>query len=167
MTRQEQTREQTTSHERSGPPFPDWVFNYLINPLMSLILRSPLHGLVSGRLMLLTFTGRKSGRQFTTPVGYIREDATTLYVLTESPWWKNMRDGAPVSVHLQGRKRPGRAAASDDPKQAAHAVKLMVKQNGPDFARQRFGVAVSPDDSVEAIADSVQGTKVVRVELNR
>lgn len=34
----------------------------VINPLMEALLRSPLHGLVSDSLLLVTFTGRKSGR---------------------------------------------------------------------------------------------------------
>ena len=36
------------------------------------LLRSPLHGLVSGRIVLLAFTGRRSGRRFTVPVSYLR-----------------------------------------------------------------------------------------------
>jgi hypothetical protein len=40
------------------------------NDFMSWFLRSPLHGLLSNGMMLLTVTGRKTGKKYTTPVGY-------------------------------------------------------------------------------------------------
>ena len=58
------------ARDPAEPPFPPWVFKWIMNPAIKLILRSPLHGLMSKRLLLITFTGRKSGKQFTTPLGY-------------------------------------------------------------------------------------------------
>lgn len=45
----------------------------LYNPLVALVLKSPMHPLMSGSTMLLTFAGRKSGKQYTTPISYARE----------------------------------------------------------------------------------------------
>ncbi|MDE0053611.1 MAG: hypothetical protein OXT64_05055, partial [Gammaproteobacteria bacterium] len=39
----------------------------VINAGMRLLLRSPLHALASRSLMLITFTGRVTGRTYTTP----------------------------------------------------------------------------------------------------
>lgn len=36
-----------------------------MNPIMKGLLRSPLHRLLSGTLMLLTYTGRKTGTPYT------------------------------------------------------------------------------------------------------
>lgn len=44
----------------------------MLNVGVGLLLRSPLRGLVSGRVMLPTVTGRRSGGRFTVPVGYLR-----------------------------------------------------------------------------------------------
>jgi hypothetical protein len=44
------------------------VWNRTANPVVRLVLRSPLHGLLSSGL--ITVTGRRSGREFTFPVGY-------------------------------------------------------------------------------------------------
>jgi len=63
---------------------PDVAYK-IINPLMKLLLRSPLHTLVSGSLLLLTFTGTKTGNEYTTPVGYWVKDGR-LIVTTHSPW---------------------------------------------------------------------------------
>ena len=43
-----------------------------INPLVAAVLRSPFHWLLSFGLMLITVTGRRSGRRYTIPVGYQR-----------------------------------------------------------------------------------------------
>jgi hypothetical protein len=45
---------------------------HFVNPFVAALFRSRLHGLVSSRLMLLTYTGQRSGRTYTIPVGYIR-----------------------------------------------------------------------------------------------
>ena len=42
----------------------------LINPVVKVILRSPLHGLMSRNTILLEFKGRKSGKIYSTPVSY-------------------------------------------------------------------------------------------------
>lgn len=46
-------------------------FSQLMNCVPQLLLRSPLHGLMSNRYLLITFTGRKSGKRYTTPVAYL------------------------------------------------------------------------------------------------
>src|SRR5687768_285096 len=79
-----------------------------INPFVSMILRSPLHKVLSSRLLLLTYTGRTTGKRFTIPVGYTPE-GDTLTLFSGFGWWKNLRGGAPVVVCLQGRQRTGRA----------------------------------------------------------
>lgn len=89
----------------------------VINPTMRCLLRSPLHGLASGSLMLITFTGRRSGRRFTTPVRYIRRgDAIRCFTGAESKWWRNLKGGAEVTLRIAGRDRRYRATAiHDDP----------------------------------------------------
>jgi hypothetical protein len=69
-----------------------WV-RTLLNPVAKLILSSPLHGVMSRRLMLITFTGRRSGKRFTTPISYV-QDGDALLFGVGGPWWKNLRDGA-------------------------------------------------------------------------
>jgi hypothetical protein len=45
------------------------------------LLRSPLHRLASGSLLLITYRGRRSGRRFTFPVMYAeREGTLTIFV---------------------------------------------------------------------------------------
>src|SRR5229473_1475304 len=48
------------------------------NPIMRLVLGSRAHRMMSGQLMLLSFTGRRTGRSYTTPVSYVREGTNLL-----------------------------------------------------------------------------------------
>src|SRR5438093_9524163 len=70
------------------------------NPFMRLVLGSRAHQMMSGRLMLLSFTGRRTGRSYTTPVSYVRE-GTNLLVPGGGAWWKNLTSGT-ARVRLQG-----------------------------------------------------------------
>jgi len=87
------------------------------SPFVRALLRSPLHRLLSGSLLLVTYTGRKSGRSFTIPVMYA-EDADGLLVdvgrSAEKVWWRNLRGGASVRVRLRGRELNGVAEAVSD-----------------------------------------------------
>ena len=40
----------------------------IVNRAMKFMLRSPLHSIVDKKILLVTFTGRKSGKTYTTPV---------------------------------------------------------------------------------------------------
>nr|WP_321169283.1 SDR family oxidoreductase [Halorubrum rubrum] len=59
--------------ETRRPPLPDVAYE-LVNPVMSRLLRSPLHSLVSDSIPLLTFIGSRTGNEYTTPVGYWVKD---------------------------------------------------------------------------------------------
>ena len=43
------------------------------NSIMKWLIRSPLHGLVSKSMLVIGYTGRKSGRRYETPVNYVRD----------------------------------------------------------------------------------------------
>ena len=93
--------------EQQSAGVPKWV-----NSMMSSILHSPFHGMVSDKISLITFTGRKSGRQYSTPVSYTRRNGELL-VFTHGKWWQNLRGGAPVRVRVQGKELQGHALPVD------------------------------------------------------
>ncbi len=67
-----------------------------MNPFVRLLLRSPLHAVLSDTLLLLTYTGRTSGRRYTIPMAYSRVgDVITVFTL--HTWWKNLRGGASMA----------------------------------------------------------------------
>lgn len=96
-------------------PFAVW--NRTGNHAVALLLRSPLHPLVSGRMALITVTGRRTGREYTFPVDYRRDgDRVTIRVgwPARKVWWRNLREPADVRLRLAGHERAGRAQAQGD-----------------------------------------------------
>ncbi len=82
------------------------------NPFMVGLLRSRLHWPMSSFVMLLTVTGRMSGRRYTFPVGYQRDGGDVVVLVSEAPkkkWWRNFRTPGPVELHLRGRSCRGEA----------------------------------------------------------
>jgi deazaflavin-dependent oxidoreductase (nitroreductase family) len=74
------------------------------NPAIRWILGSPLHGLLSGNLLSLTYVGAKSGKRRTVPLSYVTVGGR-LYLCTRSSlWWRNLRGGRPVEIRLRGRR---------------------------------------------------------------
>ena len=101
----------------AGSHTPFALVNKVINPFVQGLLRSPAHGLFSGRLALLTVTGRRSGRTFTFPVGYHRDrERVTIGVgwPGRKRWWRNLVDGGRVEIRLAGVRRHGTAWARGD-----------------------------------------------------
>lgn len=122
----------------------------VINPVMRTLLRSPLHFLWSRSLMLITFTGRKSGRRYTTPVRYVRLDGIVrCFTSSENLWWRNLRGGAVVSLRIEGRERSYHATAiDDDPPRIRAALQHYLALFPQDAAYH--GIRLNPDKSLLA-----------------
>ena len=105
------------------------------NDFMSWVLRSPLHGMLSNGMLLITDTGRKTGRHYTTPVEYFHENGY-LFVMTSRSrtWWRNLKNGAQVSLLLQ--RKPVHAFAElelDEKLVEAHMLEYL--QHRPQIAK--------------------------------
>jgi hypothetical protein len=74
----------------------------LVNPMLSFLLRTPLAGPARKQLMVLSFTGRKTGRPYSIPVSAHVID-NDLYALTGAPWKQNFRGGAAAEVVYDGK----------------------------------------------------------------
>ncbi|MBA2754153.1 MAG: nitroreductase family deazaflavin-dependent oxidoreductase [Chloroflexia bacterium] len=73
----------------------------MANPFVRALLRSPLHGLLSHGVMLITVTGRRTGRPYTLPVQYIRRGDTIDIVSTgDRRWWRNVESGGQVMLRI-------------------------------------------------------------------
>jgi deazaflavin-dependent oxidoreductase (nitroreductase family) len=150
-----------------------WFRNKIANPFVRLLLRSPLHGMLSAALLLITYHGRKSGKEYTLPVQYVQDDHV-IYIVSGEPeqktWWRNLRGGTPVRLLLAGRTFTGKAnilAVDAEAVQIARALGLYL-QHFPAAAkmytvrRQKDG-SFNQEDLRRAVASNV----IVRVELEQ
>ena len=138
----------------------------ILNKTMKFILRSPLHGMISKYLLLITFTGRKSGKTYTTPVSYSREDGQVT-IFTHANWWKNLRGGAPVSLRLRGREIQGMAEPVAEDKQAVAAALTAHLRKSP-FDAKFYDVTMDEHGKpiAEDVAQAVQTVAMIRVQLS-
>ncbi len=104
----------------------------VVNPVVKALLCSPLHQLVSEHLMLLTFSGRKTGSTYTVVVGrHAVNGALVVPVGTTGRRWRlNFRGGAPVVVTIEGRRRRGRGELVEDPEEVACVHELLLDRLG-------------------------------------
>lgn len=98
------------------------------NPAVAAVLRSPAHPLLSGRLLLLSYVGRRSGRRYTTPAMYRdRPDGVDLFTPADATaWWRNFRGGHPADVLVRGAWRAGRGEVVPGEAAVAEHLRWMV-----------------------------------------
>ena len=145
------------SEAQSVPPF--------VNRAMKLILRSPVHGVVSKSILLITFTGRKSGYTYTTPVSYSQSD-DQVYIFSHADWWKNLRGGAPVRLRLRGRDFQGQAELVVEDKQAiAAGLKAHLRKVSSDAGFYSVTFDDQGNPRAEEIEKAVQTVVMIRVRL--
>lgn len=74
------------------------------------VLRSPLHRVLSGSLVLISFTGRRTGREHSRPVMFAGDEQGLIIFVghaAQKVWWRNLTERAPVRVRLRGRELEG------------------------------------------------------------
>jgi hypothetical protein len=116
------------------------------------ILRSPFHSLVSRQIAVITFTGRKSGRKFTTPVTYYAYNGKLL-LFTHRLWWKNLTNSAPVTMILRGQERHGLASATNDSARMVAELRAFIAHYGIKQARM-LGLEIAPTATPQQISDT-------------
>ena len=141
-------------------------YNRLVNPVMRVLLRSPLHGAVSGNISILHFKGRRSGRALNTPLSYVRDGDTVLFLSsTNTGWWKNFRDGEPaVEVELGRERLPGTATLLEGD---SEALRDRVRQFLTALPRDAMVYGIKLDKSRLPVEDSLAkaAPKLILVEV--
>ena len=133
----------------------------VVNRVMALLLCSPLHILMSSSILLIRFTGRRSGRRRTTPVRYLRESDGRLVCLTsrQTAWWHNFREPASVELQLAGRRVPATAQAFPEAAAEIEAVlQRMLAAHPSDAAYHGIDAkrgAVDKEQLRQAVANDV------------
>jgi len=153
-----------TDAETAPRPIPTFVpvFNRLLGPL----LRSPLHRVISGRLLVLSLSGRKSGKRYTVTISYVAHEGRLL-IGTQRPWSKNLAGGTPVEVRLRGKDRTGTADLVTGEAEVAALYQVILAQNAAHgrFMDIKHGHDGRPDpDSLRQALR--RGTVVVRITLD-
>jgi hypothetical protein len=138
------------------------------NPIIKFLLLSPLHGLFSRGILLLTYTGRRSGRKISTPLSYTKENNDYLIVaLRRRIWWRNFQTRAPVTIRVRGKDLSGNALAISEPAEDVQAALNTYLKSQKNLAR---ALDVSYDNEgqpdPETLAKAAENRVIVRVQLD-
>ncbi len=99
-----------------------------LNVPMRLVLGLPFPTPLSGRLMLVHHTGRRTGRHYRQPVSYV-EDGAVLLTPGGGRWTKNLRAGHAVRLHVRGRDVLARPDLVRDPDEVERLLEVLRAAN--------------------------------------
>lgn len=120
-----------------------------INPILIGMLRLPvLHHLCSSGLLLLTITGRRTGKRYTIPVGYQPYGDAIVVLVSKAKrknWWRNFRTPRPIEVLWKGRNytavaeviAPDSAAFAAMTERTFRKLPFLGRQFGIEFDRSK------------------------------
>ena len=133
------------------------------NAMTRRILRTPvLRRVVSNRLLIVTVRGRRTGKVYRIPVGYVEIDGHVL-VGTGGRWYKNLRSDEPVELLIRGRRIVALPEVIDDRKGAADLYGPVIEHN-PVHGRYA-GIRLLPDgtpDREDLCAAYSRGVRLLR-----
>ena len=136
--------------------------NMFMRPVLSLPFPTPL----SANLMLISYTGVKSGKAYRQPVSYARE-GEALLTPGGGRWTLNLKGGRPVRLRLRGRTVPAHADLVDDPAEVERLLGVIAVGNPR--ATRFIPLPRRPDGRLEpdALAAAIgHGFRIVRWHLD-
>jgi deazaflavin-dependent oxidoreductase (nitroreductase family) len=136
-----------------------------VNVPMRAVLGLPFPTPLSANLMLISYTGRKTGKAYRQPVSYVR-DGETLLTPGGGRWTLNLGGGRPVRIRLRGRDVAARAELVSD---AAEVERLLGVIGAKNPRADRFiPIPRRPDGRLEPEALGAalgHGFRIVRWHL--
>jgi deazaflavin-dependent oxidoreductase (nitroreductase family) len=132
------------------------------NKAIAWILCTPMHVLVSKDIMLLTVTGRKTGKRYPMPVSYARDGDLIICSTdrTRADWWKNLHGGATVTLRLCGKEVSGEAKVISEDRQALiKGINTMLTQ----VPRDAKHYEVRLDENKKPLAEDVSRATAYRI----
>jgi F420H(2)-dependent quinone reductase len=130
------------------------------NPAVRGMLRSPFHAALDRSLLVLHIVGRKTGRRYDIPVGYVDLDGH-LVIVTQHSWRANLRGGADIDVTYHGRRERMHAELHEDPSAVATMIHEVMQRLGLKAAQRLTGFT-TPD----GLTTSVEQLEVATREYN-
>lgn len=99
-----------------------------VNVPMRAVLGLPFATPLSANLMLIRYTGRKTGKAYRQPVSYARE-GEVLLTPGGGRWTRNLAGGRPAGIRLRGRDLPARAELVTDAAEVERLLGVIAAEN--------------------------------------
>lgn len=113
------------------PPFGRWIqarVMSMLNVFMRPILRLPFPTPITKRLMLVSFTNRKTGKAYQQPVSFVQQ-GNTLLTPGGGKWKLNLREDQSVRIRLRGQDMFARPEFVKDANEIERLIGVMSAAN--------------------------------------
>lgn len=136
------------------------------NPVLRVLLRAPVLGSAAKDLMVVSFSGRKTGKHYSIPVSAFRVDGT-LYAISSAPWKNNFRGGATAQVLHGGKTTTMRGELIGEHATVADLAHRISQGYGAKRAQRLLGVKFRSGQmpSLEEFAEAVRREHIVAIRF--
>ncbi len=135
------------------------------NKIMVWLLRSPLHSMISSGIMIIGFTGSKSGKKYSTPVNYYKIDNAIFAMCDRSRiWWKNIKKNSDLDLFIKRENFSGKGLVIDSKTQVEEALAIIYKHN-PQIAKYMKVEMVEGEPVLRDIQKLSDNTIVIKITL--
>ncbi|WP_212568081.1 hypothetical protein [Mycobacterium colombiense] len=136
--------------------------NAVVRPL----LKSPLHGLVSSRLMLLSYVGGKTGNNYTFAIGYFPWDDGDVLVSSTANWPMALSSARNIRVLIKREWFTATPTAIRQDDQKAAILAEFASRNGPKAAKGlMLGLPGDRQPDAQELLAAAAKTTLVRFAL--
>jgi len=119
------------------------------------LLRHGWMGSLGDELMVITVTGRKTGRQYSTPIGFLRDGETIIALSRGSNWFKNAVATGTAQIEIKGVTTKVSVTPVKEQAERERIFELYQRERAKNFTRL-FGVTV---DAPEAELNAALATR--------
>jgi deazaflavin-dependent oxidoreductase (nitroreductase family) len=128
------------------------------------LLRRNWMGKMGEEIMVINVTGRKSGKKYATPIGYL-SDGDTIVALTNgqnpSNWYRNAVGAPDVMLEIKGQAVRAKAEPVTDPAERQRIFTLYRRERTTNFTRL-FGIPAESSES--ELQKALETRRFVRFE---
>lgn len=147
--------------ERTPPPkLPKFALDVQV-----FLLRRQWMGSFNRQLMVITTTGRKSGKKFTIPIGFAPDgrDFLAFNLGGGSNWYKNLLTNPRATLEVMGEKVEVHTESLTSPEQRRAAIEVYQRERPEMFSRFFEADASEPTDQLLTKMDKILFVRFTRV----
>lgn len=143
------------------------ILDQLRKPIEKIILKSPLHGLLSDDLALISFTTLESGKQLSFAVAYVKENRIVRALCPrKEKCWKKFSFGSPVALTIRGVSFQGWGEIVKEPDELRREWESILNEK-PEMA-EKLGLTEKIGGEVDLadLAELLNEFAILRIEIS-
>jgi len=143
------------------------IFDNFKNPLEKIILKSPLHGLLSDDLAVVSFPDPRTGKHLSFSVEYQKEKRFIRIICSRlETCWNKFIFGSPVEILIHGVSYHGWAELIEDPEEILKEWKAIFRHK-PKIAED-FGIEGSDSEDFDfaGLPENLKNYSILRIDVS-